>query len=385
MKKILLVLISMLLFSCNQPVEYIEVEKQVVKEVEIEKIIEVQAEKSKVEKDDILFALYDGETLSYYDGENFIPSYFGKISYAGNGILSVEDILYYMDSKGEEVKTFQLSEAPDKLFINKKETNSRAVVYEDDIWTLITIDPIDAYNQGAMYKAYTKILMNNIEQGNWYLNEWETDVITKVSTGEIIVKDTMGAYHNISGETIPFKIYGDLYIHDVDYLNRTAHMSTEYGTEIISYNTNNFITGRWQRVDDRWYSHNGNVYVFGGGIYESNTAMYEYINLRHENNERYSLQPAGERSENSEMVSYWIDSTSGDLFKHIPSIDRIDRVKNIYLSTGIYSSGNTLFKTIKPQWIDDKLYFHHDNSVKYYDPVIGGVTVLSDDGEVFVW
>ena len=402
MKKLLFVTLIMFMFSCEQPVDNggsaTIIEKDNTEDLPTPTPIPTtppsddQQENEPIitptlpEQNDssILFGLYDGTELKFYDGENFISSYEGKITYAGNRAMSIDDVLYFMDSEAEATSSYQLPESPDALILPNN-TNSRSLAYQDEIWTLINMTGSESAALGAIGVPHLKIMKNDTEIGHWWNNDYEVDFAVMTSNNEVLVKSTAGHLYNISGDTVPTQLYGSLYISDIDYTNRRALFHTPEGSEWVNYSTNNFIMGLWQRVGDSYYTNRGAKYTYGQGVTEEATSLFDFVGLKYQYNELYNLNPAGQREENSEMVSYWICSTSGDLYKHIPSVDRYERIKNIYQGAKNYATGNMEYKTVKPEWIDDKLYFHFDNSLNCYDPVDGSVSIVSDSGEVFLW
>lgn len=390
MKKLLFILImAIFMLSCEQPISN-DYEEKIVdntinnESIEEEKPTEPEIIFPPIGDSSILFAFYRNNTLSFYDGTNFTTAYTGKINYSGNRILSIDDVLHYMDYEGKTYKSYRLAQSPDNILVIQSPSNSRSI-NPDDVWELITISAQESASLGAMGRIHTKILKNGVEVGLWYNNPWEIKKTHKVATGEIIAETTLGHLHNINGSTVPFKIYGELYISDINYSNKMAHMHTSSGSEWITYRTNHFINGLWQEANGTWYSSRGATYKYGEGLTEGSTDLFNFAGAKDLSNEYYNFCPAGKRVENSEEVTFWINSTTGDLYKHIPSIDRFEKIKKIYNGSNSFVTGRNEFSGVKPEWINDKLYFNYEGSLNAYDPTTGAVNIISDSGEVFVW
>lgn len=340
---------------------------------------------------DIMFGLYNGTDLKFYDGYSFETAYTNEnITYAENRILSIDDTLFYMDENGIPTKSYLLTGVPSALLITNPE--SRSIVYQDDFYHLEDITPEWSAANGGLYKPYTHIKKNNVEVDPWFTHQFEVDYITEAPNGHIVITDKLGSLHNITGPEKPFKIYDGLFIYDLDYTNRRAWISSIDGSQIVYFSENYFYTAKWQQRGDIWISNYGLEYSYSDGITENANALKDFKNPTYPypinylpSGEKPSLHPAGQREENSEMVSYWICSTSGVLIKYIDSMDRYELIVELYRGPFNYATGNTEAKYLKPQWIEDKLYFHYGGSIRVYDPVIGSVNIFSDDAEIFVW
>ena len=73
------------------------------------------------------------------------------------------------------------------------------------------------------------------------------------------------------------------------------------------------------------------------------------------------------------------------MIRYVPSVDKYDILLKIYQGPNVMGDGNMTAKTLDPQWIDDKLYFHHEGSLKVYDPTIQSVNIFYDDVELWAW
>lgn len=380
MKKILILLFIALLFGCNMDSgNYIEPTENVTDNTPSESLPEVDPENPE-NSGAVVFGLYDGSDLTYYDGSTFNTAYTDKkIRQADNRVLSIEDILCYYDENGAVTASYQLPSVPDHILTVDSVSSGRSTIIGIDVWTFETIDPDTAQDLGAMKKTYTKIYKNSTEFSNWYLNEYEIKNVYAFEN-RLIIETTASALVNLSDAAVPFKCYSDLLITDVDYTNRKSIMNDVE----VSFSQNYFYTSKWQKCGDIFQSQHGLVFN-GTELYENATALQDFISMEWTNGQKYSLWPSGEREENSEYVSYWIDSTSGWLVRYVPSIDSYSFPVRLFIGSMNYADGNMTADTLDPVWIEDKLYFHESGSIYFYDPAYGTVQVFSDDQEIMEW
>jgi len=352
MKKLFLLLFMTLLFSCENPIveeptaepETPETETIIITEDppdEPEPETEEPPEEE-IEQNKIILALYDGQELKYFDGTTYTTSFNSEnILFAGNKTLSVDDILYRFDEYGAEIESFYLSGIPDYL------------LYTDG-------------NVTAFYYSFKSAV--------------------QAPTGQIIITENNNQFTNLTDSKVPFKIFPDLFIYDLS--GRTAYMNEV----MMSFQENYFYTARWQKCGDLFYSNYGMTFSDIDGFTENATALqdfkstsYPYVITSLPNAERPSLHPAGQNYEHGEYVVYFIESTSGHLIKYIPSIDQYDILPKIYQGPNVMGTGNIQAKDLNPQWINGELYFHHEGSIKVYNPEIGSVNIFAVDQEVWGW
>jgi hypothetical protein len=341
MKKLFLLLFIALLFSCENPTGLTESEIQIIEVTpEPEEEPETPPPENPEQKQ-IILALYDGSELKYYDGESFTTAIISEnIIYAQNKTLSVDDILYRFDSYGVEIESFHLTGIPEYL------------LYVDN-------------SVVAFYYSFKSAV--------------------QVPTGQVIVTENNNQLTNLTDSKVPFKVFPELFIYDLE--GRTAHMNNI----MMSFAENHFYTSRWQKCGDLFYSNYGMIFD-NSEFTENATALqdfksttYPYAIASLPNAERPSLHPAGQNYEHSEYVAYFIESTSGHLIRYVPSIDQYQILPKIYQGPNVMSTGNTIAADFKPQWINGELYFHHEGSIKVYNPEIGSVDIFAVDQEVWKW
>jgi hypothetical protein len=338
----------------------------------------------------VVFALYDGVNLMYYDGENTTIAYTGKIEAASPAVLSIDNVLNYFDEYGNVESSNWLSIAPDAITIQEK-PKTRDMVYKDDFWMLERIPPEVAYAQGGLYKDYAVIYYNNKQIGEWWENVWNPAQIITTGSGMILGIDDNTAYHNINGDENVLHAYDKgLAIYDV--VDHDCWMSDSNGARKESFGFNYFYNCRWQLADEIWYGSNGYTWSYAKGLTENANCMYDlnsqptypvWMNLKHA--QYCSVVPAGVVKENGEDILYWIECNLGILFKFVPSINQMIYVSRIYIGEGTKIYGSNQMDIIKPAWAESKLYFHNESSIKKYDPTTMTTAIFSNDMELIPW
>lgn len=381
MKKIIILLLTLfIVFSCTQPTG--EVQTVYVDNPSDNPIIDPDALPIKL-------ALYDGTRLAFYDGSAISTEIVtSNAENARERAFSIDNVLYYYDEFGAVESSYNLPCVPEEILAIESSYSSavRAVIYQDEIWTLDSINKEEANALGGGYNAYTHIFKYGEEVAPWYTYQFEVESVHHYpATNQIIVIDTAGALHNITDSETPYYFHGDLIVFNVDFTNRTADIVTPEGMQSVDFDENYFYTSRWQICGDTWLSQHGLSYSYTEGLTEHATSLDDFISMVWPNNAKYSLWPAGQREENSEMVSYWLDSTSGFLYRYVPSTDQYSQVVRLYIGPMSYADGNIIAKSVDPQWIDGDLYYHIDGSIKVYDPEMGSIEVFAVDQEIWGW
>ncbi len=344
----------------------------------------------------VKFALYDGTNLMYYDGENTRIAYAGKIKKAADRVLSVDNVLTYFDDYGSVEYSKWLPLAPDAIIIDEvARSRSRAVVYEDDVWILKHITPEEAYAAGAMYRDYCRMYYNGIEitEPMWWMNQWAPSDIILSESGLIIARNNLGSYHNINGAEAIYKAYNNgMIIYDVNTSTHSGYFADNEGITHEQWTYNYFNGCRWQEAGDKWYATHGYTWSYTEGLIENANVMWSWTNqsmyptfLNLANGQAATILPAGVQIENGEEVTYWIECNLGVLFRFIPSINQMDYTARVYVGDGTRTNGGNLVNVLKPIWNEGLLYFHHDGSIKVYDPVTTVTSIFSEDMEIIEW
>ena len=348
----------------------------------------------------IILALYDGVNLRFWDGERLHDAYSGNVKQAGHRKLSVDEVLFYFDEKGNVIQSNWLPANPEALKAVPNKTASKGItdpkgviVYNDSIYTLENIPPDEAYALGAQYKDYTKIYINNVVQGLWYLNEWKVEKVIKTLSGHIIAIDTGKHYHNLTDKKVVYYATDNgLLIYDIDDVNYTAKIADDSGIYDITWKMGYFLNSQWQKAGDKWYSQKGYTFDHAYKVISNANKMYlwnDWNTLPAVYDASYKEMPyllsAGVRLENSEEVTYWIECVTGYLYRHIPSIDKLDRITELYKGPYIRPEAAPYFKGLKPEIIDNKLYYHVGGMVKTYDFTTGMVSLFSKEMGVIKW
>ena len=326
----------------------------------------------------VLFALYDGTDLLFYDGDNTTLAYTGSIKQAGPRIIAVDDVLYYFDDYGQIIKSEWLPVYPEALTISGS-----------DVYTFERIDPDEALSLGAMAREYTRVFENNTEIGAWYLNQWRVSKAFVLDNGDIVAVDTAGRFNTIIGSDDYWRAYpAGIGIYQFNPGNRTAYISDSTGDYFVSWSTNYFNSSTWQESGSVWYSNNGYEWT-PSGLLENTNSLWDFTSTPYPvmlpNGEPPTVIPAIVRIENSESVTYWIECNSGYLLRHIPSIDKLETIVRLYTGDGNRSTGVSMTSYIEPVLIGDILYFHDSGSIMKYDFNTGLVSIFSQEMEIMEW
>lgn len=336
-------------------------------------------------------ALYDGTTLRFWDGTELHAEYTGNVEHAGYRRLAIDNVLYWFDENATAVQSAWLPVVPNAITTKAKTGAKATIVYSDDVYTLEDIPPEEAYALGAMYRHYTRIFVNSVEEGQWYLNQWEVDRVITTLSGHILAQDVTGAWHNLTDEkNVNIAYDGGIMFYDTS--SQHGYVVDDTGEYEITWITNFMDHNNWQLANDVWTSDRGFTWTALGGVVSNANELYnwnEYENYPDTYDAPFAEKPytisAGVREENGEDVTYWIECVTGKLYRHIPSTDTLEMIVELYdppmTRTGGWHEGQTL----QPERIDDYLYYHNSGSVKRYNYDSGLVSIFSTDQQVISW
>ncbi len=391
MKKLFLILtILIILFGCEDATE------DNTPEIPDPPVIDPPVIDPPIEPDSspVIFSLYDGEKMMYYDGNEIVIAYYGNVNTAGSQTRSIDDVLYHFNEYGDPVLSEWLPVIPDAIISKPNQPQSsgqsRAIAYQDEVWILEDIDPATALSLGAQYKHYTNIYHNLDIEGLWYFNDWEVKEVISPLSGAIIAIDTLNGYHNLTGQEVIYRALNNgLMIHNFNINTKTANIKTDTGNYNISWTFNFFNSAKWQLADGIWYSHNGYIWDSVNDLQEQSTAMWDWNQYPYPVQDIYGeapvLIPAGVVKENNIEVIYWIECNTGTLIRYIPGIDDIGIFPQIYVGDGYRMTGISKSKYLEPEIADGNLYFHDSGSIKKYNFNTSIVSVFSGDMELDLW
>jgi hypothetical protein len=269
-----------------------------------------------------LFIKYS-DSVAISDGSTVDDLMLGQVANARDGFISVDDILYGIDTDGSEVISQRLITTPDAIAIGA------------DTWIFEKIPSADAYAMGGLPRPYVRIYQNADIYSEWYLNKWEVVDAFITDSGNLIAVDTVGRFRNIFDEslTVSYAQHNGLMIHSTDIDTHRSTITTSDGDFRVAYTFNYFFgANQWLYSPDSelWYSWNG--YTFdGANLSELATSMTDFI-LTGPNSP--AVIAAGTRVEHSETVLYWIECNDGWLYRYTPSIDRLEQVARLYMGSG---------------------------------------------------
>lgn len=335
-------------------------------------------------------ALYDGQTLRYWDGTTMHDAYIGHIEHAGHRRISIDNVLYWMNENGQSVQSQWLPVVPDA--ITTREAGAKAsVVYEDDVFTLEDIPPEEAYALGALYRHYTRVFVNSVEEGLWYMNQWEVvDVIT-TDSGHIIAIDAQKHWHNLTDSKEVYLAYdGGLMFYNMS--SQHGYVADASGEYEITWVTNFMDNNHWQLADGVWYSDRGFTWTAEGGVVSNANELYCF-NTYDTYPDWYDAPfaqspftvPGGVRTEHGEEVTFWIECVTGTLYKHIPSTDQIVVVVEIYEGPMSREGGWAKAQVLEPEIVGNHFYYHEGGSIRRMDFDSGVLSIFSTEQELIPW
>jgi hypothetical protein len=337
----------------------------------------------------VKIALYTSESIKFYDGNTIWEWKTGNIKKATNRIYTSGNVIYKLDERGETIASRNLIIEPDAIAINPEYITSRGEIQEEinlgesDIWIIEHILPQEAYDLGALYKDYTKIYLNSVEQGNWFDNQYFCEKIV-VLNNDIWGQITTGAWKHLNGSKTNIRIVVENGFAIWDY-NSSAH--TAIIDNIAVSWTTNFLNGanHWLKSGNTWYSQNGYTWD-GTTLVEDGSTMLNWRMRPYDTgySEGVVIIPAGTRYENGEDVLYWIECNSGHVIRYVPSVDQYQLSIRLYTGDGYRSTGLALQQTLSPVIADDYLYFIYDANTYRYS-FITGLTSHFTEGVSEVW
>lgn len=310
------------------------------------------------ENDIVKVVLFTNSALKFYD-ENIIWTWKSTYSArAESGVYSSENVLYYLNEYGQTIDADNLVVEPD--FIR---------IIDGDIYIIENIPPEDAFAQGALYKNYTKIYLNNVEYGNWLTRDYKI-IKTVVSNDELYGQIETGAWYHLNGLLTDINIaQEDLAIYDYDTDTKTAKINNIP----VSWITNFMNSAKyWLKSDEIWYSQNG--YTFDGAtLTEDGSILTDWRIAPFLTG--YTDAPwmisAGRRWENGEYVLYWIECNSGWVIRFVPSSNQQTLFIRIYTGDGERTTGVYYKDLLKPIIIENHLYFIYDAQTYRYNFTTG--------------
>lgn len=288
----------------------------------------------------------------------------------GNKCFTDADMKLYYDSDGYVVAAESMDVSPDYIL---------------DDWSIQDVSPDVAYAAGALYKWYSKVFYQDVEQGSWFDNRWKTKELIKTISGEYIAIDTTGAYHPLSSVINDINYADEIIIRDFDAYYRTAVI--EATTDVaVSWLTNYFNSAKdWLPLNGIWYSWNGYEYDEVTLTEEAN-AMWSWNVGPYVVTLPYAQSPTIISAGTYNNALYWIECNSGVVVKYTPSDDSLIPVFGIYSGDGYRTTGLARRDTIKPEIIGNLLYVNNDGSVNSVDLDSGIVSlVFAGEGEVVAW
>jgi len=310
----------------------------------------------------IKYMTYDGQDVRFiYDTDSIIFKS-GKANYVEPGVITVGDILYYLDASGNVLNSYRLPVVPDAINING-----------GNVWTATT-------------DGSTSTVYKNTDVSAVY--SWVILRINVTYTGDVVAEAANHTFYALEGNEVGIK-YADndgLFVFDLNTTTRTASFRGLYDYN-DGWSTNYFwrATG-WLLVDGLWISSNGYTWD-AGGLNENVTALWTWnlypYPVQDIYNESPVVIPAAVRMEYSENVTYWLECNTGYLMRYTKSLDLLETVIRIYPGDGLHNTGYALQYSLRPTVIKDHLYIHYGGYLYDYDFTTGISNILSQDIQIW--
>lgn len=314
---------------------------------------------------DVRLALLTDATndkLYFYNGVEFSDQSADNPKYCGYRCFTDGTTLNYYDSTGDVYASHDLIIAPD--LISRDSTTGTTYIVEN-------IDPATALSLGAQHKDYARIYIDNVEQQWWFFNQYIVKDLFSIGS-DVFTKDSNGKFRDINENLTGINAANGLIVWDFDSPSKTAIVRTPDGVDhSVSWAMNNFNNSKyWQFLDGIWYSQNG--YEFDGAT------LTENVNPLWTWNGEVILGAGTD-----EAALYWIDASTGWLYRHIVSIDSLEQRWRLYNGDGLTSTGYAKIDNLKPVLIRENLYFSDGGAVWKMDVDTGLVGVFfGGDGVV---
>jgi len=311
----------------------------------------------------IKYMTYDGQNVKFVYDTDSVVFKSGKANYVSPGVITVDDVLYYLDPDGNILNSYRLPCIPDAVNIN-----------DGDVWTATT--------DGSTSTVYKNSSIPAVYQ-------WVILRINVTYTGDVIAETTGHIFYPLEGSetNIKYAANGGVYVFGLDTTNKMAIFrgTSDYN---VSWGTNYFwrATG-WLLVDGLWISSNGYTWNEMDGLKENANALWTWnaypYPVQDIYNESPIVIPASVRLENSENVTYWIECNTGYLMRYTKSLDLLETVLRVYPGDGKHITGYALQYSLQPVVIGDHLYFHYGGFLYDYDFIADTSNVLSQDMQIW--
>lgn len=317
------------------------------------------------EPDPITLTLLTADALYFYNGE-FVEQENINPKNCGYRCFTDGDQRLIYDQSGDIETAETLFIVPDFVV---------------DDWIIESIDPDTAFELGALRTDYSRIYLQEVEQGFWFSNQWKAADLIKTISGDVIAVDELGGLHPLT-DVSDINHAKNLLIRDYDDVNRTAVIENKSAFS-VSWSTNYFNQAKdWVELDGVWYSWNG--YELETDLTENANALWSW------NTGDYIV----DIPENPTVLMvgalddsiYMIECNSGWLIRFTPKNDVLEAVNRLYMGDGLRLSGIDSRDTLKPVFIGSELIFWESGSFWKLDLESGFVELFfGEEGRVEKW
>ena len=285
----------------------------------------------------IKIAFYDGSAVKFFDGSAITVWQNGAGISSGFRAIAHDIYNYTMDQIGAVQSEKNITAVPDFAVSDSS----------GNLWTVHNVPT----SESGMLGTYCQIFENGTEYGMWQTRNYGA-VSVEMVNDELFINGTMFGWHDITGtKTNINSVSAGLVVYDYDSNGRTATLngvSVSWSMNFMDEATD------WVKSGSVWYSSNG--YTFdGSALRERTTPMKNLV---------YGMV-AGTHVEGGETVVYFIEASTGWLYRYVPSLNTLTKKTRFYTGDGVYATGGYYASILKPVVASDAVYFCFDDGGIY--------------------
>jgi hypothetical protein len=352
-------------------------------------------------------ALYDGATVRLWDGVNAVEWKTGAAVHGNGRKIAVGRTLYFMEASGAVSFTLALPADPAGV----------AVIGDPDVYTFETITNADAFaldwSPPTADGGYTRIWKNGVGD-DWHVNKWVYDHSFEAANGDAIVVDVGGHFWDIMRPELanglsyqpiawaweggpvmvmPTLMDGVLTVYDA------AHPAGVSASWTGGNARANWGEGVWTEFGGMWYDARGDSYdpatnTFHAG--QTPMVMWTYVpslawcSANYYSWPQTSDYPTVLYAYQDDANMYWIECNTGLLVQWCVQTGVITRMiggvalPQLYLGDGHQDTGRAQAKSLQPELIDGKMYFHAQGTLWRMDTASTIISSFSADQELWV-
>lgn len=290
------------------------------------------------------------DSIDFYYGDYKVNKFNKKGFKIAENKICVENYIYTYDQYGNLTDTFELSHNADA-----------GIIVNGNIYTCKNITPEESQSLGAMYKYHVQYYYNNAEYGSfWATNQYKVIEMLCTENGTIASRDLNLSLHDVTGsESI---IYADNNGAEIISDGSLTNMFEYLNGNLVEFSMNYFkYIKSMIKCGSTYYSNNG--YTFDSSLHENVNCLWDYVDAP-EN--AYRPNFVAVRNESGHDRIYYIELSTGWLYKFTPDFNTRVQVVRLYLADGEASTGALYETTINTNQIDGALYYNLENTIYKY-------------------